>query len=803
LFAMSDGRPASAHPDAVVAGPTYRFTVLTSRLIRMEWNERGEFVDERSQSVVSRDFPVPDFTVVELPGGGLEILTAYVRLRYDGGEFSEGGLSVALLKGATDGHYSSWRYGFAYPQDQHRGNLLGTARTLDGADGEVDLEPGILSTFGFAVVDDSDTVLLSEDGWIAPRPGGGRPRKDLYLFGYGNDFGAGLRDYHRLTGPTPVVPRYVLGNWWSRYWPYTEDEYLAVMDRFEAERIPLSVAVIDMDWHLVDVDPEIGTGWTGYTWNRELFPDPERFLGALHERGLSTTLNLHPADGARRHEDAYPQVAEAMGVDPASGLPVEFDVTSREFVDAYLRYLHHPLEEQGVDFWWIDWQSGSATNVPGLDPLWMLNHVHYVDSGRDGKRPLTFSRYAGLGSHRYPVGFSGDTIITWDSLDFQPYFTGTAANIGYTWWSHDIGGHMFGAKDTELTVRWCQFGALSPVNRLHSSNSPFTTKEPWAFGPRAFGVISRFLRLRHRLIPTLYTAAWRAHTDAVAVVRPMYHDHPRSGEAYSVPNQYLLGEHLIVAPITTPEEPGTKLASATAWLPEGGWFDLFTGQRYDGDNVVPLHRDLAQLPVLARSGAVLPLADALDPVVDAPARLTLRVFPGDGVSHLIEDHGEGAPAADDRNVTRFVQALTVRDDGRADLRLVIEPTTGPDPLGEREIVLEVVGASAVEGFEGAAVVEDELLSQALRIELGRVDMTTGVDVVLVGLSPVRPDVVGEAFAILDAAEIEYTVKQAAWTATQRLAGLALARGLAALPLSPVLRDALLERAAATAPWEDR
>ena len=135
-------------------------------------------------------------------------------------------------------------------------------------------------------------------------PAGPRGRKDIYLFGHGRDYAGALADYHRLTGPTPLVPRYVLGNWWSRFWPYTGSEYLELMDRFAAERIPLSVSVIDMDWHLVDVDPEIGTGWTGYTWNRELFPDPERFLGALHDRGLRVTLNVHPADGVRRHKEA-------------------------------------------------------------------------------------------------------------------------------------------------------------------------------------------------------------------------------------------------------------------------------------------------------------------------------------------------------------------------------------------------------------------------------------------------------------------------------------------------------------------
>lgn len=796
MFALTDGSLAPAHPSAVVQGETFRFTVLSPRLIRMEWNERGEFIDERTQLVVSREFPVPEFTVTELPDGGIDIRTECLQLRYDGREFSGGGLSVKLLRGSTDVHYSTWHYSMEYPEDlPYRGNLRGTARTLDEADGRIDLEPGILATYGFAAVDDSNTALLATDGWIAARPDAGpRGRKDIYLFAHGRDFAGALADYHRLTGPTAVVPRYSLGNWWSRYWRYSEDEYLTLMERFDAERIPLSVAVIDMDWHLVDVDPEIGTGWTGYTWNRELFPDPERFLAALHERGLAVTLNVHPADGIRRHEEAYPEVARAVGIDPDSGLPVAFDVTSREFVDAYLRYAHHPLEEQGVDFWWLDWQSGGTTRIAGLDPLWMLNHIHFHDSGRDGKRPLTFSRYAGLGSHRYPVGFSGDTITTWESFDFQPEFTNTAANVGYTWWSHDIGGHMFGTKDVERTVRWFQYGVFSPVNRLHSSNSPFATKEPWAYGPRAHATIANYLRLRHRLVPALYTAAWRAHTDGTAVVRPMYHDHPTLDAAFSVPNQSMVAEHLLVAPITSPAEAG--IGSVRAWIPEGAWFDLFTGQRYDGGQHVTLHRPEEQIPVLARAGSVLPLADALEPISDAPARLTLRVFPGNGVSELIEDHGEGAPTAADRNVTRFVQTFAPWDDGRAWLRLEIEPTTGPDPLASREIVLEIVGAVAAESPADARIADDELLSPALRVELGTVDMTAGAVVELHGLVPHSADRAAEVFPLLDGAEIAYQVKEAAWGAVQRRDGLALVQELAGIDLPESLRGAIIERAAA-------
>ena len=330
-ISLSDGAPAPAAEAAIVTGPGYRISVLTDRLIRIEWDPQERFVDEKTQQVLNRAFPAPDYRLVR-DEHGIEITTASLRLRYDERMPSTAGLSITLLTGATDVHYTTWRPGQQYPQTLPlRGNLGSTARTLDEVDGAIEIPPGILSTFGFGVLDDTESLLLGEDGWIRPRDTQGQ---DFYFFGYGRDFAAALRAFHELTGPIPLVPRFALGNWWSRYWAYDEPEYLALMARFHDDGIPLSVAVIDMDWHLVDVDPAIGTGWTGYTWNPALFPDPERFLGELHDRGLAVTLNLHPADGIRRHEASYERVAEAMGIDPSVANPIDFDVASQTFMGA-------------------------------------------------------------------------------------------------------------------------------------------------------------------------------------------------------------------------------------------------------------------------------------------------------------------------------------------------------------------------------------------------------------------------------------------------------------------------------------
>ena len=257
-----------ADPAAVVQGDRFRITVLTDGLLRLEWAEDGCFEDRASAFAIFRDLPVPDFRVIDRPHH-LEIVTERIHLVYDRGPFSASGLSIQV-RGNVSSYHSIWRFG--EPVD----DLGGTARTLDNADGAVPLEPGVASRWGYALLDDSRTLVLDDAGWVAPRDGA---RTDLYFFGYGLDFPDAVRALYAVSGLPPVLPRFALGNWWSRYHPYTAAQYIELMTRFETAGIPFSVSVLDMDWHVIDVDPSFGSGWTGYSWNRELFPDPAKLLG--------------------------------------------------------------------------------------------------------------------------------------------------------------------------------------------------------------------------------------------------------------------------------------------------------------------------------------------------------------------------------------------------------------------------------------------------------------------------------------------------------------------------------------------
>src|SRR5690606_7801105 len=244
------------------------------------------------------------------------------------------------------------------------------------------------------------------------------------------------------------------------------------------------------------------------------------------------------AEGIHPHEDAYPEMARHMGINPESGEPIPFDLADPHFAEGYFRLLHHNLEEQGVDFWWLDWQQGTLSSLPYLDPLWWLNHLHFYDRTRNGRRGFIFSRWGGLGNHRYPIGFSGDTFVDWETLAFQPYLTATAANVAYGWWSHDIGGHMQGLEEPELYTRWVQFGVFSPIMRLHSTKNAYHERRPWGHDANTLQATRAAMQLRHAMIPYLYTMAWRNAVENRSLVRPLYHDNPHHEEAYHCPDAY-------------------------------------------------------------------------------------------------------------------------------------------------------------------------------------------------------------------------------------------------------------------------
>lgn len=628
LIAKTD---AKANHNQIYVGDCYRVTVLTDRLIRFEYSKEKTFVDMASHTVWFRNFaPIP-FSVKEIKDN--------IVVETDAVKFF-------INKKKAKPYCVQIKSSGKTIKCNNKGNLRGTCRTLDGTFGKVPLAQGLLTENGVYVLDDSSSFLINEHGNFMARKGNG---KDLYVFAYEKDYRETIRAFYKISSPTPIIPRYALGVWWSRYRAYTQKEYEDLMQEFKTQDIPLTVATVDMDWHWVkekDIKGKFGVkydgcgtyGWTGYSWNTDLFPDYRAFLKKLKDDNLHITLNLHPADGVHSYEDMYEDMAKAVGIDPSTKQKIKFRCGDDNFWNSYFDILHKPYENEGVDFWWIDWQQGKKWDVKGLDPLTALNHYHYLDNAENGKIPMILSRYSGLGSHRYPLGFSGDTAISWKVLDFQPYFTITAANAAYTWWSHDIGGHHFGRRDDDMYLRWIQFGVFSPILRLHSTSNDLLGKEPWKYRSEVYRISKEYLRLRHSLIPYIYTMDYRCHNDGIALCEPMYYSYPNHMNAYRFKNQYMFGSELMVCPITSKQNKKINMGKVDAWIPEGRWTDIFTGQSYMGDRVIALNRDMDSIPVLAKEGAVIPFSSVNGNSTDNPDTLELWIYSGNNSFSLYEDN---------------------------------------------------------------------------------------------------------------------------------------------------------------------
>ena len=649
--AIADNPKADAK--AVVTSGNARFTVLTPQLIRMEWSADGQFEDRATLTFVNRETPVPEFKVRESKSK-LTITTPALTLTYlKNGKFSDKNLKAVFT---LNGKEVVWTPGMENPQ-----NLLGTTRTLDGADGSKLKEPmeqGILSRAGWSLIDDSQRHVLTPDGseweeWVEARPEG--DRQDLYLFAYGHDYKQALADYALVAGRAPMPPKYTLGYWWSRYWQYSDNEFVDLVNKLKSMDVPIDVLIVDMDWHETwglrksnSPKDEYGQriGWTGYTWQKELFPSPANFLKWTENEELKVALNLHPASGIQPYEAVYDDFTKEYGWSE-KGKSVPFKIDERKWADAYFKTVLEPMERDGVDFWWLDWQQWKESKyTPGLSNTFWLNHTFFNHAERQnpGLRPCIYHRWGGLGSHRYPLAFSGDTYATWPMLAYLPYFTATASNVNYGWWGHDIGGHMFHktqkATDPELYTRWLQYGVFTPIFKTHSTKDPRIERCIWCFPDHMF-LMRDAIRLRYTLAPYIYNAARENYDTGVGMCRPMYYDYPESDKAYETPEQFMFGNDILATTITQPVDSITGLAPRTIWFPEGAWFDCATGSMYEGGRTEELHYTLAENPHYAKAGSIIPMNPATVKNLQQPCdTLVLTFIPGgDGQLRHYEDDG--------------------------------------------------------------------------------------------------------------------------------------------------------------------
>ena len=341
-----------------------------------------------------------------------------------------------------------------------------------------------MSRSGWAVVDDSPSAGLQRGGLAGCR-GDSLGNLDLYFFGYGHDYLGCLRDFCAVAGQTPLIPRWIAGQLVEPLLGLLRRTSCCGADGASSRRtsVPLSVCIIDMDWHITE------TGNASHRLDRlHLEPRPVPRPARLHRLAAragpqaprSTCTRPRASTRTRR---SIPSMAAAHGHrpgHPASRCPSTSP--TRPSRRAYFELLHHP--HGGSRAWtsggWTGSRAKQQPSCAGPRPAVVAEPPALLRSRpRRRKRPFIFSRWGGLGNHRYPIGFSGDTVVDLGVAGLPAHFTATAANVGYGWWSHDIGGHMGGIEDAELYARWVQYGVFSPILRLHSTNNPYHERRPW------------------------------------------------------------------------------------------------------------------------------------------------------------------------------------------------------------------------------------------------------------------------------------------------------------------------------------
>ena len=609
----------------VFKGVNYRITILSERLVRFEYSLNGIFIDNATEIVHNRNFPVPKFKA-DQDEKFLVITTKYFILQYakekpfKGPSFApDSNLKVKLVN--TD---KMWYYD--HPEAR---NYKGSAFSIEDFGAETSLSNGLYSTDGFATLDDSHSLIIDNEGYLESID---NKRIDIYLFIYRRDFGLCLKDYFTLTGYPPLIPRYALGIWWNRDQIYSYNDTKKLIQTFNKYDVPISVLLLSEFWHKKDKN-NYNLYKTGYTFNSELFPNPKEFTKYMHDRGIHIGVNLDGSEGISAMEDAYLKMCQDLN--HPSNKTIPFRALDKNFILAYFNNLINPLYDLDIDFFWLDCKDEITTRA--------LNYYHFTDYKKfPDKRGMILSRNGGKSSHRYPVHYSGETKVGWETLKYIPFFNSTASNIGLSWWSHDVGGYKGGIEDSELYLRYVELATYSPIFRFSAKRGAYYKREPWRWDVKTYTIVKDYCKLRQKLIPYIYTENYKYHETCLPLIQPLYYYYPELFDEPNYRNEYYFGTELLVSPITKPKDEVMNRSVEKIFLPKGVWYDFKTGKKFiGGKRYIAFYKD-EDYPVFAKSGSIIPLGKLDENInnTNPPKKMEIDIFPGNSsVYRLYEDDG--------------------------------------------------------------------------------------------------------------------------------------------------------------------
>ena len=612
-------------PDIYIyKGHKYRISILSDVLIRFEYSEHGTFNDYPTMFACNRSFSKPKVTFRE--DENIILLTndiftiQYTKEKpFIGSRFAP----EQYLKVSINGTDKVWY--FNHPEVR---NFKGTFYSLDEVKNEPNMDKGLFSLDGFVSFDDSRTPILSENGnLIAPN----YKNIDTYLFIYNKDFGFALRDYFNLTGHAPLIPRYALGNWWFKNEAYNIRDIQNIVNNFKKNDIPFSVLLLGEYERTRNKDSLLS-----FSLNKIGIPSTEVLSKYLHDNNIYLGCNIKTEGDLSENEEHFSDFSKMYG--STKTLPI--NVYDEKFMISFLRTIISPMFISGIDFLWVDDNNKKNTLRDYIMNYYLYNNMALNKQ----KRNIVMSRNFGYLPHKFGILYSGKTNVSWKTLRSLPFYNANASNIGVSWLSHDVGGFEGGTEDSELYMRWVQFGTYSPILRLSSNFGKYYKREPWRWDARTFKVVHDYLRLRHRLIPYLYSEAYKYTSIGSPLVQPLYYRYPETYDEKLYKNEYYFGTELFVCPIVDPKDSVMNRVVHQIFLPNGVWYDFKTGKKFPGGRrYVTFYKD-EDYPVYARTGAIIPMAILNENNINStknPDNLEIHIFPGRSNTYkLYEDDGQ-------------------------------------------------------------------------------------------------------------------------------------------------------------------
>jgi alpha-D-xyloside xylohydrolase len=478
-----------------------------------------------------------------------------------------------------------------------------------------------------------------------------------YYFLYGPDFDKIIASYRDLTGQAPMFGKWAYGFWQCKNRYKSQDEILGVARKYRELHIPVDNIVQDWFW-----------------WNRKgefvfnkNYPDPKAMVDQLHSENFHLMISIWPffEPGSANYDYMQskgwfvekfkyakpPYHTDAMAV---------YDATSPEARKYYWDQVNKGLFSIGLDAWWMD---TTEPETEGQEDNILLGHKLAAGSGNryvnafplldtqavyqgqrtasDKKRVFILSRSAFAGSQRNGVtAWSGDINSDWLSFRRQVPAGLNFALSGAPYWTTDIGGFVFGSPTDpafrELFIRWFQYGTFNPILRVHGTRNP-DENELWSYGPDAQAILVNFDRLRYRMLPYIYSLAWKTTSEAYTPMRPLAMDFRTDPRAQNVGDQFMYGPAFLVNPVT---DPGA--ATRPVYLPGAKWYDFWTGSAIDGGRTINSITPLDRLPLYVRAGSILPLGpDEEWSTEKTPDPIELRIYRGaNGDFTLYEDEND-------------------------------------------------------------------------------------------------------------------------------------------------------------------